>query len=138
MKANAVKKQLVEWTDKMAKLREFLAASEQRIKEIDQERAPLLVDAFTGDSEAETKLRKLNAELDSASRDRADANQAIEQASREIARLKAAVQEAATGEKLEAVRSLIRARISDAREQRIVELGRKLKGELNALESSTR
>src|SRR5437588_280786 len=102
MKANAIKKQLVEWTDKMAQLRKFLAASEQRIQEIEEQRAPLLVGAFTGNGEAETKLRKLNAELDSTSRDRADANQAIEQASREIVRLQAAVEEAATVEKLEA------------------------------------
>jgi len=129
----AIQKQLAEAQEKLETLRKGEIAAAERIVAIKAERSQYVVEARTGNAEAQQRLQQLNGELTAAERDHGDAVDAIAQIEAKIGELEQELKAAAYERQRSTVIERLLTRISAKREQRIVKYLKKAIAEFNAL-----
>ena len=117
-----INRQIADSTEKLVRLEKVRTDSQARVATIEKLRSAQLVEALTGNAEAQKRLQELNLEMDDANRDDQDAADAIAQVSEKLSALNAALELAARQQKREHARKLIEARMDCKREERIREL----------------
>jgi len=120
--AAGVNRQIADSTEKLVRLEKVRSDSQARVATIEKLRQAQLVEALSGNAEAQKRLQELNLEMDEANRDDQDAADAIAQVSEKLSGLNASLELAARQQKREHARELIVARRDGKREQRILEL----------------
>lgn len=129
----AIQKRLAEAQGKLETLRQGEITAAERVAAVKTERSKYIVEARTGNAEAQERLQLLNGELTAAERDHADAVDAIAQIEAKIGELNRDLKAAAYEQQRSAVKEKLLAMGSVKREQRIVKYLKKAIEEIDAL-----
>jgi hypothetical protein len=132
----AIEKDLAAQREKVKSLSGVATAARERAGRAETERGAYLVDALTGDGEAQKKLDRATALVDGASRATQDAASAIAQVQAAIVRLNAELAAVEKDGRRQHARNLVEKRAADGREQRIRKMVIELENELEALAAS--